>query len=163
MKFYGNLNNRFDEGKQFVKEIKVGNGVTEYGYSDRHAYEVVEVQDQKHISIRQMKAVRVDELYESDSQDYKYESNPDGRIIKLAKRGNVWYSVREFSKQTFTNAAKEWKNNFTTFDAAYAYVKFMAHLTTKQYQKIEDGETVKKYNKMNISIGVMDEYYDYSF
>lgn len=27
MKLYGSLNNRFDEGQQFVEEIKVGDGV----------------------------------------------------------------------------------------------------------------------------------------
>ena len=48
-KLYGNLMNRMEEGRQFVDEIKVGDGVTEYSYSDRHPYEVIEVKDQKHI------------------------------------------------------------------------------------------------------------------
>ena len=67
-KWYGSLNNRLEENRQFVETIKVGTGVTEYSWSDRHPYEVVEVKDQKHISIRMMRQ-------------------------ELAKRGNYWYSV----------------------------------------------------------------------
>ena len=52
-KWYGSIDNRIEEGKQFVNEIKVGDGVTEYLWSDRKAYEVVDVKDQKHITIRE--------------------------------------------------------------------------------------------------------------
>ena len=44
-KWYGSLTNRLDEGHTFTDEIKVGTGVTEMCYSDRHPYEVVEVID----------------------------------------------------------------------------------------------------------------------
>lgn len=46
-KWYGSLNNRLEENKMFCEEIKVGTGLTEYFYSDRHPYEVVKVIDQK--------------------------------------------------------------------------------------------------------------------
>lgn len=41
-KWYGNLTNRLMEGGE-VKPPEVGMGVTEYCYSDRHAYTIVEV------------------------------------------------------------------------------------------------------------------------
>ena len=44
-KWYGSLNNRLDEGKTFG-DIKVGTGVTEMCWSDRHPYEVVEIIDE---------------------------------------------------------------------------------------------------------------------
>ena len=44
-KWYGSLNNRIEENRMFTDEIKVGTGVTKYSWSDRDAYEVVEVED----------------------------------------------------------------------------------------------------------------------
>ena len=52
-RWYGNINNRLEENRMFCDEIKVGTGVTEYYYSDRHAYEVIEVIDQKHVKVRE--------------------------------------------------------------------------------------------------------------
>ena len=51
--WYGSLNNRLEENKQFCETIEVGTGMTEYSYSDRHAYEVIEVTDQKHVKVRE--------------------------------------------------------------------------------------------------------------
>ena len=53
--WYGSLNNRIEENKMFCDTIEVGTGVTEYSWSDRHPYEVVEVKDQKNVAIRGMK------------------------------------------------------------------------------------------------------------
>ena len=36
-KWYGSLNNRLEENRQFCEKIEVGTGVTEYMYSDRKA------------------------------------------------------------------------------------------------------------------------------
>lgn len=163
-KLYGSLDNRLEEGRQFVKEIKVGTGVTEYGYSDRHPYEVTKVIDQKHISIRAMDYKRIDKNGMSDAQSYEYISNEKNPEMELEKRGDVWYRVRKFSKAMWMEMAEEHlERGFKTKEVAYNYFRAMAGLTDKQYQNIEAGKEVKKYIKMNISIGTMEKYFDYSF
>ena len=166
MKLYGSLQNRLEEGKNFIGEIKVGTGVTEYGYSDRHPYEVVEVKDQKHIIIRAMDYIRVDNNGLSDAQSYKYISNENNLTYELVLRNNAWYRVIEYTKKDWEKTAKrmfEVDMAFKTYESAYRYVRGMSGLTDKQYEKVDNGGVVKKYSKMNISIGVMEKYFDYTF
>ncbi len=87
-KWYGSIGNRIEEGKQFVNEIKVGDGVTEYLWSDRKAYEVVDVKDQKHITIREYDHKLKGEAF---SNNWELVSNEDNAKINLVKRGNDWY------------------------------------------------------------------------
>lgn len=144
-KWYGNLNNRLEEGKQFCEEIKVGTGVTEYFYSDRQAYEVVEVVDQKHISIRRYDHKAVGERMSNTWELISNEKNP---IIKLVKRGNNWYNER-----TATIEDLESEN----FDRRlWVCMNF-------DCDKIREKGKQTKYKKMNISIGVADYYFDYEF
>lgn len=53
MKLYGSLNNRIEENRMYCDAIEIGTGVTEYKWSDRRAFEVVGVRDQKHVSVRE--------------------------------------------------------------------------------------------------------------
>lgn len=124
-RWYGSLTNRIDENKKYCDEIKVGTGVTEYLWSDRHAYEVTKVIDQKHVFIRRMETERIDNNGMSDVQDYKYTSNPKYEEKELIYKYNHWYEV---------------------------------------YRWIDDtGKKRHKSEKINVSFGVMNEYYDYSF
>ena len=165
MKFYGSLQNRLEEGKQFVDEIKVGTGITEYSWSDRHPYEVIEVIDQKHIIIRALDYRRIDDNGMSDAQSYEYISNENNIKYELVLRNNVWYKVRTITRESLLKRAEQLvaENSFRTIESAYNYLKAMANLTDKQHQSIEQGKAVKKYDKMNISVGYADRYYDYSF
>ena len=54
---YGNVINRVME-KSKTPEIVVGMGATECLWSDRHAYEVIAVQDEKHITVRRLNTDR---------------------------------------------------------------------------------------------------------
>lgn len=167
MKLYGNLFNRLEENNNYAGEIKVGTYVTEYMYSDRHAYEVVDVKDQNNISIRRLDAIRADDNGMSDDQHYKYEQNLNNPVIDLTKRNNVWYEMNEISKESLTRVAqRRLKEDFSngTFEMAYGFVLAFSSLTDNQKQRIEQGKTVKKYVKFgNLSFGVADEYYDYEF
>lgn len=52
IKLYGSLNNRFDENHNFTgREIRVGDDITKYHWSDRTCYFVTKVIDQTHIFI----------------------------------------------------------------------------------------------------------------
>ncbi|MCM1556908.1 MAG: hypothetical protein NC087_05170 [Anaeroplasma bactoclasticum] len=161
-KWYGSLDNRLEEGKMFVDKIEVGTGVTKYSYSDRYPYEVTKVINQKHIFIRGMEYKRIDNNGMSDAQSYEYISQPKNFEIELVLRNGVWYRVVPYSKAKWEKLA-EADGSFKTPQVAYNYFKTMAGLTEKQNQKIEEGKEVKKYVKMNISIGVMDRYFDYGF
>lgn len=53
-RWYGSINNRIDEGKNYTgREIKVGDDITMYYWSDRHCYYITKVVDQKHIFVKE--------------------------------------------------------------------------------------------------------------
>lgn len=153
-KWYGSLNNRLEENRQFCEEIKVGTGVTEYFYSDRHAYEVVAVKDQKHISIREYDHKPIGEPM---SNTWELISNESNHVYNLVKRGNYWYNeivatIQDLEEYERAYANREnielqlwWCNN--GFDADY----------------IRQHGCQKRYHKKNISIGIADYHYDYEF
>lgn len=162
--WYGSLQNRLEENKQFVSEIKVGDGVTEYSYTDRTPYEVIAVKDQKHITIRRLDAKRVDDYGMSDWQEYEYVSNENNYTTDLVKRGSYWY-------QTTTLTAEE----LADIERRHEEVKAkgeklnneLLHLIMWAAQFEQDKVRAKgkqtRYNKMNISIGHAEKYHDYSF
>lgn len=118
-KWYGSLNNRLEENKMYCDEIKVGTGVTEYSWSDRTPYEVIEVKNQKDVIVRKLDHKKADDI--EFSNNWILISNPDNYSGELVYRYNAWY----------------WK-----------------------YKRL-NGETY--YSKANVSFGVADYYYDYSF
>lgn len=89
MKWYGSVQNRI-HGQATSKTPKVGMGVTELLWSDRHAYEVIEVTDEKHIKVRALKYTRTDNCGISEHQEYKYESDPEGTVKHLVFRNGRW-------------------------------------------------------------------------
>lgn len=144
-KWYGSLQNRIEEGKQYCEEIKVGTGVTEYLWSDRHPYEVIEVTDQKHVKIRRMDHVSNGEPM---TNSWKLISNEDYPPITLVKRGKAWY-IEQIATLEHLESNK--------FDVQLWLVQNgfdPKKIRAKGYQK--------KYHKMNVSFGVAEYYYDYS-
>ena len=55
MRWYGSLQNRLEENCKGLKP-EVGMGVTEMLWSDREPWEIVAVKDERHITVRRMKA-----------------------------------------------------------------------------------------------------------
>lgn len=144
--WYGSVNNRLAENKMFCKTIEVGMGVTEYFYSDRKAYEVVEVKDQKHVSIREYDHKLAGEPM---SNDWELVSNENNPIINLVKRGNYWYRTKTATLEHVNSTDEE--------------VRFWVALNGFDVEKIRKNGKQTKYTKMNISFGVADYYYDYEF
>ena len=154
-KWYGSLDNRIEENRQFCDEIKVGTGVTEYSWSDRHPYEVTEVKDQKNVAIRPMKHNRP-----ADDKDYSYTntwiltSDESAPVIWVTRRGKYWYNKQvctpELAKEIMDGDdidAKLWlgANGFIAEDI------------------IRSGKAKTKLNRMNLSFGKAEYYYDYEF
>lgn len=172
MKLYGSLNARFDENKYYngtYNNIKVGDYATEYMYTDQHAYEVVEVKDQKHVSIRRLKAIRTDKYGMSECQDYRYEQDTNNPILELELTQYGWKQVRYIDldawNKTLIIASKDIRKDCDDYsDKVLSLAKCYAHIDDKKLQKILDGKRVRVSSvKINISFGIADEYYDYSF
>jgi hypothetical protein len=147
--WYGNLTNRLEENKMFCEEIKVGTGMTEYYYSDRHPYEVVEVIDQKHIKVRKLDHKHIGE----GCMDNNWEliSNENNSVKLLTKRGKYWYwTVTAESKDfDFDNLDIETRLWFCHQNILIDDLKAKGKIT--------------RYHRANVSFGVADYYYDYSF
>lgn len=167
-KWYGSINNRVDEGHQYCEKIEVGTGMTEYMWSDRHAYEVTKVINQNHVFVRRLEAIRTDHNGMSECQDYEYKQNPNAAEIEIVKRYNAWYVTSSYNKKEMEEEiAKRFANGTNlcrSVEAEMNYFLAYADFTDKQKADFNNGKTIKKYKKWNnISFGVLDEYYDYSF
>ena len=150
MKLYGSLQNRLEEGHQWVEEIKVGTGITEYQWSDRTPYEVVEVIDQKHIAVREM-AHELDG--EPMTNSWKLISDTDKPIRRLERRGDIWYWTYTFTVEDLKaiDEGEDINRKIGFVLAGWNREKILAK-----------GKQTKR-EKANISIGKAEYYYDYSF
>ena len=146
-RWYGNINNRLEENRMFCDEIKVGTGVTEYYYSDRHAYEVIEVIDQKHVKVREYDHKLNGEQM---SNNWKLISNDKNPIRILTRRGNRWYWTI-----TVTKDILEHSDEINT-------MLFLCHNNIDVEQLKSKGK-ITRYHKANVSFGIADYYYDYEF
>ena len=152
MKFYGLLDNRIEENRMFCDTIEVGTGVTEYYWSDRHAYEVIAVKDQKHVTIREYDHKKADDR--PYSNNWELISNPDKPEIDIVRRGKYWYSVVSITPDEAQRI----------LDHGDVYEKMWACEHGFILPDIAgSGKVKRKYHRMNISFGVADYYFDYEF
>ena len=144
----GGFFNRMLENKEYSEEIKVGTRLTEFHYSDRDVYEVIEVQDQKHVVIRQMTAVAIGEPM---SNTWELKSDENNPTFRLTKRGAYWYFTN-----TVTAEQYEERKDDVHFRLA------CAHLGITETGLKRKGK-VTRYQRANVTFGMADYYYDYSF
>lgn len=148
-KWYGSLQNRLEENHRFCETIEVGTGMTEYLYSDREAYEVIAVRDQKHVTVR-----KLDHKHVGDgSMDNRWEliSNPENHKRDMTKRGNYWYFTGSITVEEMEELEKD--PNGLLWLAQMGYDR----------DKIRKNGKQTKYHRANVSFGVADYYYDYEF
>lgn len=87
-RWYGSVQNRIEEQMRTIKP-EVGMGATMMGYTDRTPYEIIEVKDERHITVRALNYKRIDTNGMSESQEYEYtsdENNATSRLF-LTKQG----------------------------------------------------------------------------
>ena len=147
MTWYGSVHNRLEENKQFCDKIKIGTGVTEYLYSDRHPYEVIDVVDQKHVYIRELDHKLIGEPY---SNDWELISNENNTVYYLTKRGKYWYKTI-----TVTDDILEPEISVET-------MLFLAHNGINE-DDLRNRKKITRYHRINVSFGHAEYYYDYSF
>ena len=148
--WYGNAMNRIAENAKDA-EIAVGTGATEFFYSDRHAYEVTAVKDQKHVTIREYDHKLKGEAF---SNEWELVSNPENPEIDLVKRGENWYTAVTCTPEQ----AKEIYEG-TDFEAKL----WACHAGFDLQAIIAKGKAATKYHKRNIRFGCASYYYDYEF
>ena len=157
MKLYGSLNNRFEENKMFCKEIEVGTGMTEYLWSDRHAYEVVEVIDQKHVIVREYDHKHIGEAFENKWELISNENNPKRA---LERRGDVWYWTTTVTAEDVQDILdfEACKHNDDLF-----FKRFRLGQAGFDLEKIIQKGKQTRRTKANVSFGIADYHYDYEF
>ena len=149
MKLYGSLQNRLEEDKMYTDEIKVGTGMTEYSWSDRTAYEVVEVQDQKHVKVR-----RYDHEHVGDGcmdNNWKLISNPENPVYALERRGDYWYFTTTVRLEDIEGHEEDFEK------------KLWLAMHGFDLDVIREKGKQTKRTRAKVSFGVADYYYDYEF
>lgn len=147
MKLYGSYQNRILEDREFCNEITVGTGMTEFSYSDRKAYEVIEVTDQKHVRVRLLDHVHIGDGCMDNN--WKLVSNPNNPVRAMVKRGKHWYSETTVSADILDSADLQTQI-------------FLAYNNIDQ-EKLRKKGTIKKYHRVNVTFGMADYYFDYDF
>ena len=151
--WYGSVNNRIEENRQFCETIEVGTGMTEYLWSDRHAYEVVEVIDQKHVKVREYDHKAIGETF---SNDWELVSNEENPVRLITKRGELWYWTVNVTADLLDGI--EEKSN----DERLEIMLFLCHNNISQDELLEKGK-ITRYHRANVSFGVASYHYDYEF
>ena len=164
-KAYGSLNNRVDENKMFCEKIEVGTGMTKYFWSDRRAYEVVSVINQKHLFVREYDHKGVGECMSNTWELISNEQNP---LVEMKFRYGHWYEVSRCTYEHCHNRALQLVDDGTckTYQAALNYVLWSNDVHFKDEKEVEqfkNGKEYVRYNKVNVSFGVAEYYFDYEF
>ena len=148
----------------------VGEGATLLSYSDRHAYEVIEVSsDGNQCVIREMDCKFVGESYGDES--YEYSSNEGNHTRRLEwndKRGcwgDVWHSV-EVIKALQNRLIKEfgwdWSEHLPVpYESLWVDDEEAIHAQLKLVKGVT--KIYKQFNKTSVIFGLMEQYRDPTF
>ena len=140
----------------------VGKGATILHWTDRSAYEVIEVNEkEKSCVIQRYEPKRLDKYGMSDSQEYEYKELTEEKHTLYYKWGG-WKTRHD--KVTFTDQAREKYGDFgqKLHDAYKAAGGEYAEAFIKTVIPGLTRPTVE-WSNVNILFGVKREYYDYSF
>lgn len=197
-KWYGSIDNRLDENKNFTKrELREGDDITMYYWSDRKCYFITKVVNQKNIFVHKYSVCadhhkaggmgHQDWLYFKtirDMQEYLNKCIDEGLIpckkenldeiiedkdSEWAFRYNHWYEVVRTTPERWAQVKEMVRTKDLKPGASEEAVKSMANfycrLSEEEINKVEAGETVVKYYKIEqgISFGIKDYYYDWEF
>ena len=157
-------------------EPKVGEGATILMYSDREAYEVIDVsEDGNQCTLREMDTTFIGSGY--GDERYEYKSNPNNYTIELEWNekkgcwGKVTYTI-EIIKALVNKYHKkygwEWADELLKDFGIESYRHLYEDTSADNYyneMKLIDGVTkrYKNFNKVSVIFGVMQKYRDPHF
>lgn len=159
-KIYGNLTNRFEEGKNYTgREINVGDDITMYYWSDRTCYYVTDVINQKRIKVKPYHVCADKEKATGmGHQEWKYFKTMREKCEYLGIiQDNIEYDSFE-REETWVFRYGKWMRECTfTEDYCFCSERELKSLQKKGY-----------YNRYfdlsgKVSFGVRDYYYDWEF
>lgn len=164
IKWYGSVDNRIEEGHNFTgRELRAGDDITMYMWSDRDCYWIEEVIDQKHIKVRRYYVCADHEKATGmghqawmffktwdEMNDYLYRFFPEHH-----KKGE---HRDEEEASTWVLRNGKWKEEVTHTDPTYIDNK------TQQKEFDKHGYYHKHYNLSgSVSFGKRSYYYDWEF
>lgn len=167
-KWYGSLTNRLEEGQNFTgREIRVGDDITEYLWSDRHCYYVVGVESQKKIMVRPYYTCADHEKPGGmGHQDWLYFKTWDEMNKYLSKFRSEYFKEGEHrdepDPQVWVFRYNKWQREFTHTGVDE---KHMAYCTKREQEFNKKHGYFKTYCDLSgrVSFGVLDYYYDWEF
>lgn len=191
-KLEGSLINRLQEGHNFTgRELRVGDDITMYYYSDRKCYYITEVISQTKIKVKEYEICadhskgagmgHQDWLYFKTKKECNKYLNKyfPGTYVETPKenepetwelRGTThkqWKRVTEWSPENWKAAVDRAKNdlNVPTDEKAERLAQAYAGLNDNKLAKIKAGKTVYMYSSLpgKISFGKRDYYHDWEF
>ena len=100
---------------------EVGKGATVLSWTDRHAYEVIEVSDdKKRVVVQQYNAKRIDGNGMSDSQEYEYkELNPKKEVIVWRWGAWRWERDKLLMKRIYSKINIVWGEKREYYDYTF--------------------------------------------
>ena len=172
-KWYGNVTNRIEEGRNYNKDkqIHVGDDITKYHWSDRTCYYVTEVIDQKHIKVKRY-YVCADHSKESMTNSWKYfKSRKEmNNYLKQFFHDHECSDVDNYCEEEWVYKWGSWRSvtKYTKDDLVstnmFGVPLIDYFFSDSEISKLKNNKIVYRYKKLQpISFGVKDYYYDYSF
>ena len=146
-KWYGSVQNRIEEGKNYTnRELKAGDDITMYLWSDRRCYYITRVVDQKHIFVKPYEVV-------ADREKEGGMGHQNWLYFKTIKECNDYLNKYGLGTkgEVYENAEQEW-----VFRYGHWYIKsdywYDVKLEKPKYTRLQP-----------ISFGVRDYYHDWEF
>ena len=162
-KWYGNLNNRFEEGRNFTgRELQAGDDITMYLWSDRECYFIDEVVSPKEIKVRRYYVCADhDKKAGMGHQNWMYFKTRDEEEEYLKRFFPNYYTGEHYEEpeaETWVFRNGKWKRMYVLDDPLFIENK------TQQKEYDKNGQ-FKMYRNLsgNISFGVRNYYYDWEF
>ena len=167
-KWYGNLNNRIEEGQNFTgREIRIGDDITEYLWSDRHCYYVTEVIDQKHIKVKPYHVCH-DKSKEGGMGHQNWAYFKTGREFDEYCNHTPLRTEEEYTlmdkEETWVFRYNKWMREWTIRENSPEFLG-RTFCTEKEIASLDKKGYYKSYSNLSgkVSFGVRDYYYDWEF
>ena len=166
-KWYGSIDNRLEEGKNFTgREIRVGDDITMYLWSDRHCYYVTEVIDQKHIKVKPYH-VCADKSKPGGMghQDWLYFKTLKERddYLGWGNDSEEYYEIND-REETWAFRYNKWMREWTIREDSQDFLG-RDFCTDKELAALDKKGYYKTYGNLSgkVSFGVRDYYHDWEF
>lgn len=158
MKWYGNLTNRLEEGRQF-EEIKPGTDITMYLWSDRHCYYVTEVIDEKHIKVKPWIVI-------ADHSKPCRMGHQDWLYFKTYKEANDYLKSFGFNgyREDLETIEEDWVFRYNKWMRMFRYTE-ENYCTDREKKSLEKKGYYDRFSDLSgkVSFGVRDYFYDWTF